>query len=353
MAARRIYKKTVDKNQTVKFYKRIHEVTTEDGMNLIMTQKTPVGKKAKAPVMLVHGLGQNRYSWTLTNRSLENYLVSLGFTTFNVELRGHGLSRANGSDYPVTFEEYLTQDVPAFISEIKRITGRNKMFYMGHSLGGTISYCIGAQFQDSLLGIISIAGPFSMARGHVGMKTGSKLGSLAFKALPMKLVHSQPFPIDYLGVLAKLGLFALDSSANIIPLGVWYPGSMERDVLEERIAKGFDRTSISVARLLVDWGAAGKLRGTGGKEDYEERVANIKIPLLFINGDRDYAVLPAAAKQAWEKAASDDKSFLVYKKKETGVHWGHCDLIFGKQAPAHVWPDIGDWLVQRASNGGD
>ena len=349
MAAQKIYTGTVNGDQTVKFYKRLHEVTTDDGMNLIMTQKSPVGKKSRAPVMLVHGLGQNRYSWSLTNLSLENYLVSLGFTTFNVELRGHGLSRANGSDYPITFESYLTQDIPAFISEIKRISGRDKMFYMGHSLGGTISYCIGSRFQDSLLGIISVAGPFTMAAGNITLKSIAKAGSLAFKLLPMRHVHRQPFPVDYVGVVAKTALFVLDNPLNKFPVGVWYPGSMERDVLVERIARGFDRTSISVARLLVDWGACGKLHGTGKKEDFEEQVEDLKIPLLFINGDRDYAVPPSAALQAWEKSPSQDKTFLVYREEDTGVHWGHCDLIFGKTAPEHVWPDIGGWLLKRAA----
>ncbi len=352
MATRKIYSEAVEGNQSVKFYKRLHEVVTEDGMQLLMTQKSPVGKKALAPVMLVHGLGQNRFSWTLSKRSMENYLVSLGFTTFNVELRGHGLSRANGSQYPTTFENYLTYDIPAFIQEIQNITGRKKMFFIGHSLGGTISYCVGPLFQDSLLGIISFAGPYAMAKGNPFLKTVAFMGSTAFKVLPMKHFHSQPFPIDYVGVVAKMGLFALDHPWNHFAIQVWQPGSMERDVLEERIAKGFDRTSISVARLLVDWGARGKLHGTGGKENYEDRIADLKIPILFVNGDRDYAVPPSAAKPAWENAPSNDKTFLVFNKKGTGVHWGHCDLISGKNAPAHVWPIVGDWLADRANGSG-
>lgn len=352
MIRAKIHTKTVNGDKTVRFYKRLHEVITDDGMNLIMTQKTPVGKKALAPVMLVHGLGQNRFSWTLTKRSLENYLVSLGFTTFNVELRGHGLSRANGADYPDKFEAYLEHDIPAFISEIRQITGQKKMFYIGHSLGGAISYCLGARFQDSLLGIISIAGPFTMAQGNIVLQAVAKIGALTFKVLPMKLIHSSPFYLDYLGILARFGLFALDSRANIFPIQVWYPGSMERDILVERIVKGFDRTSIGVARLLVDWAASGKLHGTGGKKDFEENIVDLKAPILFINGDRDYGVPPSSVKQAWEKTGSDDKMFLVFGKKNTGVHWGHCDLIFGKDAPAQVWPVIGVWLKDRAVNQG-
>ncbi len=70
MTTNRITTAAVNGSQKVKYYRKIHEVTTEDGMNLIMTQKLPEDKQPKGFVVLVHGLGQNRYTWTLTKRSL-------------------------------------------------------------------------------------------------------------------------------------------------------------------------------------------------------------------------------------------------------------------------------------------
>ena len=166
----------INNNEIVKYYRAIHEVTTCDGMNLIMTQKTPVDKKPKSHVMLVHGLGQNRYTWTLSKRSLENYLIANGFETFNIELRGHGLSRANGSDYPEEFETYLNYDMPAFMEAIVQLTKGRKVFYMGHSLGGSIAYCVGARLQENLAGIISIGGPFNMAEGNRLLKAIAHTG---------------------------------------------------------------------------------------------------------------------------------------------------------------------------------
>jgi len=166
MNYKKIYTEAVNFDKKTEFYRYIHEVMTEDGMTLIMTQKIPLHQKPLAPIMFVHGLGQNRFTWTQSRRSMENYFVSKGFQTFNLELRGHGLSRANGSDYPRRFETYLHYDLPAFIKAINEITNGQKIFYIGHSLGGTISYCISSQFQNYFAGIISIGGPFQMAKGN-------------------------------------------------------------------------------------------------------------------------------------------------------------------------------------------
>ncbi len=347
MTKKKTYTETVNEARTVTFYKHIHEVTTEDGMNLIMTQKIPKGKKVKAPLMMVHGLGQNRFSWTLSRRSMENYFVDEGFTTFNVELRGHGLSRANGSDYPTSFETYLKYDIPALISAVKEISGNSKIFYMGHSLGGAISYCVGSRFQKDLAGIISVAGPYNMAEGNPFLKVLTKVGAMAFKILPVYKIHPEAFYIDYLGVAAKYGLFALDSPMNLFPVQVWYPRSMERDILLERIEKGFDRTSFSVMQLLIEWGASGRLHGTGGHKNYEDRIRDLTIPILFVNGDRDYGVPPSSVKPAWEKAGSKDKTFHVFGGEAPGLHWGHCDLIFGRHAPRIVWPVMLNWMNER------
>ncbi len=135
MKTDRITTATVNGNQYVKYYRKIHEVATKDGMNLIMSEKSPVNQKSKGYVMLVHGLGQNRYTWTLTKRSLENYLTENGFTTFNIELRGHGLSRANGSNHPETFETYLDYDMPAFVDAIFKITGGGNILLYGPQPG--------------------------------------------------------------------------------------------------------------------------------------------------------------------------------------------------------------------------
>jgi pimeloyl-ACP methyl ester carboxylesterase len=348
MTTNRITTAVINDGQTVKYYRKIHEVTTKDGMNLIMTQKSPVGKKPVAYAMLVHGLGQNRYSWTLTNRSMENFLIDKGFSTFNIELRGHGLSRANGSDYPQSFETYLNYDMPAFIEAIYDITGGEKFFYIGHSLGGSISYCVGAKFQDKLAGIISIGGPFQMAQGNRLLKAVARAGVTLGKLYPFPKLQPDVFYIDYIGILTAMGLKDfMDHNWYRIPLQLWYPGSIEEDILTERLTKAFDRTSFNVVKFFFKWGAKGKFISSDGNIDFEEHIKDLTIPILFVNGDCDYAVPLEAVKEAYEKCGSGDKIFKVFGNKKSNIHWGHCDLICGKHAPKITWPYMLDWMNER------
>lgn len=349
MAGKKIYSEIVDQGKTTEFHRYFHEIPTEDGMNLIMTHKVPARKTPLAPVLLVHGLGQNRYSWNLSKRSLENFFVSHGFETFNVELRGHGLSRANGCEYPNQYETYLFYDIPAVLKSIRKITGGKKMFFMGHSLGAAMSYCIGAQFQEHFAGILSIAGPFSMAKGNLSMKLLAKAGVFMNRIVPFRRLHPETVYIDLIGFFAKFGLFILDNRFNPIPFQVWYPGSIEPDILTERIEMGFDRTSFNVFWLLVQWAAGSTLHSSDGTVDFQENIADLKAPILFVVGDKDLAVPEASVKEAYEKAGSEDKTLKVFGGEAPGLHWGHCDLICGRHAPEFVWPELLKWMKNRVN----
>jgi len=350
MTRHRITEGIITDNTTVRYYRKIHEVTTEDGMNLIMTQKLPVGRKPQSYAMLVHGLGQNRYSWTLTKRSFENFLVSHGISTFNIELRGHGLSRANGSRHPETFDTYLDYDMPAFINAIWELTGGKKFFYIGHSLGGSISYCVGPRFQDRLAGIVSIGGPFQMARGNRLLKAIAHAGMMLGRLYPFKKHQPDVFYIDYIGILTAMGLKDIMNSRwyEKIPLQLWTPGSIEDDILTERIIRGFDRTSFNVVKYFFKWGARGRFLSSDGNVNFEEQIRELSIPILFVNGDHDYSVPEEAIRKAFDLAGSKDKTFKTFGGEVFDLHWGHCDLICGKDAPDVIWPYILDWMEERA-----
>jgi len=349
MANKKRITEVVDNKWTVGFYRFLHEVTTDDGSSLVMTQKIPIDRQPVATVMLVHGLGQNRYTWNLSGRSLENFLIANGFETYNVELRGHGLSRAISGNYPNRFRTYLEYDLPAFIHAIRNTSKTDQLFYMGHSLGATISYCIGDRFQKELSGIISIGGPFHMAKGNFLLKNIARAGVAIEKLMPFSLPYPKAFYIDYIGAVAKTGLFIMDSPLYRIPLQVWYPGSMERDILEERITKGFDRTGMNVVRFMFKWGAKGKLRSMYDDTDYEKRIRKLKQPILFIVGDKDCAVPLEAVQAAYDLAGSKDKTIKIFDRQSTPTHWGHIDLISGRHAPGYVWPYTLKWLQKRLS----
>ena len=95
------------------FRKELIEVRGPEPLALV--RKRRAEGDAHAPVILVHGFGQNRYAWHMPQRSMANYLAELGFDVFNVDLRGHGRSAELGSRRSRGVDDYIRGDLPAVI----------------------------------------------------------------------------------------------------------------------------------------------------------------------------------------------------------------------------------------------
>ena len=115
----------------------------------------------KPPVVLIHGFAQNRYTWECTHRSASAYFASLGFDVWNVELRGHGLSRKEGQIGAETFDDYVTD-----LKNIARALP-DSAFWIGHSLGGATIYGAAATMKPlRCRGVIGLGAVFHFAQGN-------------------------------------------------------------------------------------------------------------------------------------------------------------------------------------------
>src|SRR5262245_23421130 len=123
-----------------------------------------------APVLLVHGFGQNRYAWHLPARSLANHLARAGFDVFNLDLRGHGRSRHFGARAPRHVDDYITEDLPYAVEEVLAQSGKRPTFIVGHSLGGLVSYAAAPSLAGGVAGIASIGSPYHFARGSLSLQ---------------------------------------------------------------------------------------------------------------------------------------------------------------------------------------
>lgn len=137
-------------------------------------------------------------------------------------------------------------------------------------------------------------------------------------------------------------LYAVTDIAGYgFPISGWVPGSMERDLLEERLALGFDWTSIEVWLEMSAWANGAVVPGT-------DAFRQVDVPLLVLVGDADPLVRPADARACYEASGSTDKRIVELDAFHHGVHWGHVDLLLGRKAPEVVWPIVVDWLTERA-----
>jgi polyhydroxyalkanoate synthase len=278
-------------------------------------------------VVLVHGFAQNRYSWHLSRRSLSAWLAGQGFDVYNLELPGHGNSRSPAGS--ARFADY--------VADVGRVAGvlGEPAFWIGHSLGGAVVYA-GAT-ETPMRGVVGIGALFQFAQANRALKL---LCQFSGKVQGRDMLGALNVRTQLAGrLLAKLYSVS-DIAGYAFPISGWAPGSMEEDLLRERLKLGFDWTSANVWFDMARWGATGRF-------DYVDAWGKTDVPLLVIGGDLDHLMLPEDARTAYERSGSRDRTWVLMDDYGTGHHWGHLDLLLGRHAPAHTWPLLRSWLTAR------
>jgi pimeloyl-ACP methyl ester carboxylesterase len=275
-----------------------------------------------AAVLLVHGFGQNRYTWHLPSRSFANYLASHGMDVFNVDLRGHGRSRTHSAASVNLIDEYVREDLPAAVDVVVRQSGKRQVFIVGHSLGGLIAYAGASAIRPSVAGIVSIGSPYHFARGSATLAGLARLSHQAMRwgGPVSRWIRSAPVPMAAIGWLLSRGRRLAESPLYPLPIRAWHPGTCEPHVLEEHLRLAFDRASFGEAVRFLEW--ARDKRFGGERYRYDESFESLDVPLLVVAGSRD-------------------KTFVAFPL-------GHIDLIMGRDAHLMTWPTVRKWIAARA-----
>ncbi len=323
---RQVLDEVVHLDERVTVVREWHEV---EGPVAVERTVLPEGP-TRAPVILVHGFAQNRFSWHVSGRSLCAWLAARGHDVLNVELRGHGLSREWGAGNAFEFHEY--------VEDVCRVVERcdERPFLVGHSLGGAVG--IGVSTEVALRGLVHLAGVYTFATRNRTLRGIARLtlaAEPALRAAPLRM------RTRWAGDLIARLYAVTDIAGYGAPIAGWVPDSMERELLEERLTLGFDWTSVEVWLQMSRWALGEPLQ-------YRQAFAEVDVPLLVVVGDHDPLVRPADARNCFEGSGSTDKTLLLFDAFEHQVHWGHVDLILGRTAPEEVWPRLGAWLAERS-----
>lgn len=299
----------------------------------------------KAAVLLIHGYGQNRYVWHLPSRSFSNHLAVEGFDVFNLDLRGHGRSRHLGARPPRELSEYVRDDVPAAVAEIRRTSGHDKVFLVGHSLGGLISYAAAPTLSEQVAGLVTLGSPYHFTRGSRFLST---LGSVML-ALDRRVPLGDALPFKDAGELMRLARVFIESPLFPLPIRGYAPGAIEPKVLGQHMSLAMDRGSVAVMRNLFLRAAQARASGhrLGVLYGFAAAFEALELPLLVIAGSKDGLAPPEAVRPAYERSNSPDKTYRVYPN-------GHIDILVGRAAPQTIWPLVSEWIGRRspATSGG-
>jgi len=131
-----------------------YTIQTEDGYLLTLFripgkryEKLEDAKKVpKQPVILQHGLIDSSDCWVLNEKpALAYMLADSGFDVWLGNFRGSKYSRAHikldpdkdeKEFFSYSIDEVIKYDLKAYFTEIPKITGYQKISYVGHSMGG-------------------------------------------------------------------------------------------------------------------------------------------------------------------------------------------------------------------------
>jgi pimeloyl-ACP methyl ester carboxylesterase len=329
---------------------------TRDGWRLGIRHYHPCRPDpAKLPVVLCHGLGLNATFWTLTDDHLPAQLTARGYEVFVFDFRASGENARVGWDARVNrflrqtpllergertwdIDDLVENDIPAILNYVERTTGHDRVNWIGHSLGGMMMF--------PYLELSPEAGRIA---NFVGM--GSTI--IQARTPQSKMLNANR------GLCALLGVMSTGRLGR--PLMYFrFPG-LEKIDRFYYTASNVDRTTVSrfygfaledpgpgALRQLAPYLETGHLFSADGSIDYSARLGEIQTASLLIAGDGDIISDVPSTELTHGGLGSKDKTLLKFGKRNGALaDYGHCDLVWSRQAPREVFPAIIDWLDQR------
>ncbi|KAI8810098.1 Alpha/Beta hydrolase protein [Cladochytrium replicatum] len=115
---------------------------------------------AKGIVLLVPGYANNRHMFDVgggrgkSGISFMEFLVSRGYDTFAVDLRGTAESKRMGCVGASGLVEHVEVDIPSAIRMVKSIGRCEKVYLIGHSMGGALSCAVAGVLPNDIAGIV-------------------------------------------------------------------------------------------------------------------------------------------------------------------------------------------------------
>lgn len=325
-----------------------YTATTSDGFVLPLYRFKPTAPVQNVPVLLCHGLGANRYNMMAPGPvNLARWLAAKGHDVFVAELRGAGksvelnhMNTAPGA-WDFNFDTYARKDGPALLRKVAAVTGSQQVDWVGHSMGGMLSYALAGSASDlsgvSLRRAVSVAGPAmfkDLPARTIALMTGGV--RLPFARLPNDLLTA---------FTPMLYPWAFQENDPAIGFKTNYDPAFVRGLMK------FGTTGISrqLVMQFLHWYRSGELKSLDGRNDYLAGLKNSPVAFLFLGGSKDLLTPKASLRLAFDMHGGEKKLLYFGREEGHGVDFGHGDILLGLSAPTEVYPHIADWLVRTTT----
>lgn len=319
---------------------KLSRVLTPDGVSLTLRHLTPApgSQPRNYPVLLLHGLASGHLGFHFPGRSLARYLSSRGFDCYLPELRGHGDSHAPDS---WDLDDYLEHDLPALLDEVHDRSGRQRIHWVGHSMGGVLLFCLGIREPEiPLASGVTLGSALDYRHGKTDFR-------LLLKGRPLaKRLRGARWRVPYQRFTR--GIARLSGTPVMAPVDAFnfHRRNVEARIIRQIHAEGFH--SIPIA-LLLSLATTFEPDGLSCRQGvpYLPRAHRFQVPTRLIAGNRDRQVAPQAVEHTAEVLGARTNVQMLSRRHGTQEDYGHWDLLVGRHAEREVWPLIAEWLEQH------
>ena len=329
---------------------------TDDGWKLGIRHYRPARPDpSKHPVVLCHGLGLNGTFWTITDNHLPKQLTERGYDVYIVDLRGSGASRRTGpvghmnslirqtflleiGAHRWTMDDQALHDVPAILDYVQNETGDDRINWVGHSLGGMLlfPYLELTPENHRIATFVAMGSPAILAEAPERKMLGAN------RQLRVLLAAIST------GRAARMLMFGRPSGLESIDRLYYSAENVDRRTVDRFYGYTLEDPGRGALDQLAHYLEKGHLLSADQKTDYVARLGEIREPTLFIAGDGDVMASRVSCEKTYEAIGSPDKAIISFGKAGGYSHdYGHCDLVWSRNAPREVFPAIADWLDAR------
>ncbi|MDQ4059893.1 MAG: alpha/beta fold hydrolase [Pseudomonadota bacterium] len=303
------------------------------------------GGGADGPILLIVPAPLKRaYIWDLLPEvSVVRHCLGRGLRVHLLEWipPGPEQDRLGLSDYA---DSFIGTSLDAIAAE----TGRRQAFLAGHSLGGTFAAIYAARHPERAKGLVLVDAPLALA------EKGGPLALAVALAPDARLVRQtvgSPVPgsfIDLVSTAAAPHAFLwqrwTDLAASIPdPLALAVHIRAERWTLDEFPLPGrlFDETVESLYRDNRFQ------QGTLSIAGREIGIGDIRAPVLAVVNPQG-GVVPPESTLSGLAAIPDDRKRVLEYEGDRGADMQHLGPLIGPNAHRRLWPEILDWVHERA-----
>jgi pimeloyl-ACP methyl ester carboxylesterase len=300
-------------------------VRTADGWELSLRHHGGNGP----PVLLVHGMSANHYNWDYRDDiSLASYLRARGWDVWVPELRGDpgSVAPSLSAARNYSFDDHARYDLPAIVDTVLAATHTNRLYWVGHSMGGLLLYTALAQYPGKIVAGVAIGSPVTFTHlPPLTLRIRRDAWLVAGRGrLPSRAIGAVSGTLGRNSFVMKI----LANTAN-------FDGPTIR-ALSARAMVDLPR---AMARQALLWLNSGQLTTVDGRA----WLTPANVPVLAMGGTVD-RIAPWEDVRTACDVLPDCRFRLMGVEGGFSVDYGHVDPVLGKTAATEIYPVVEDFL---------